>query len=687
MTELRLSSLAGLVAGMSLATIAFYEPLPLWLPLPLALMGWWRLRPAWRGAPVPRVPRAAKLTVLLVLIGALWLTGRIGVGLDGAGPLFIVLLWSKLLELHTERDFHRTGAIALFLVAAQLLLSQALGQVLFALASSLALLSVLVHLHIVGDDASGYADRRPWRTWMRSLKTASVLGLQALPFAVVLFLCVPRPAISPGIDRVAQSGVTDSISPGSVAQIALDRSPAFRVEFAGRAPAPGACYWRGVTLSRTDGVSWGRGNTAHGTVPLPPPLVERSETVSYEITLQPHNRAWIYTLDCPLTVAQPPGSEAEYQRKFAYEWEARARIGSTRLYRGISDLGAIPADSPSGRHTQLPEEMDPEVAALARELRAASIGVDGRIDAALAIETTLGWFRERGFVYTLEPGDMGPNPTRAFLFDKRRGFCEHYASAFCLLMRLMGVPSRVVVGYYGGETNPIGGFMTVRQANAHAWSEVHIAGLGWRRVDATGAATAVDGQGNPIPQEMQADRSSFQSARGGDGWLGKRLRWAQQRWDYVEAQWDRWALAYDRDSLGALQKLLGLERLGALATPLMLLGGSLPLLALLLLVMRRRRRSADPVVALYAAFCDRLAAAGVARGPAEGPLAFGRRAADALPAESARIIGIAAGYAGLRYGPAEPAPQRQQELRRLRREVRALRTRRPAPRAPQPLRR
>jgi transglutaminase-like putative cysteine protease len=671
-TEPRFSTVAGLIGGMALATAGFYEPLPPWMPLPLAALAWWRLAPAWRGAPVTRVPQLGKIVVIVALVAALQASGKLGFGLDGAGALFTVLLWSKLLELSGARDLHRTAIIALFLVAVQLLSAQSLAHCLFAALSSIVLLGVITHYHLVGPLGSEPGGRSPWRAWRRALRTGALLTAQGLPFAAVMFLCVPRPNYTPGLDRgAATSGVSDRLEPGAISQLALSTAPAFRVEFtSGRTPAPSECYWRGVVLWLTNGSTWGR---AQNERPVEPgiPTVLGDELVRYEITLQPTNRRWLYTLDCPL------GSVGGASPKRGFVHEAADPVGSTRLYAGRSSLAAIPNDHPPHgwdeyRHVADDANLDPRIDQLARQLAAGAKRRDGTVDAELAIAATRKWFRDNGFVYTLQPGEMGANATGTFLFEKRSGFCEHYASAFSLLMRRMNVPSRVVVGYYGGEVNPIGGFLTVRQSNAHAWSEVWVDHEGWRRVDATADATPLDDRGNPIPDDRRADPTAFNAGMG-DSWLGHRLRWLSQRWDYVEAQWDRWGLAYDQESLAALQRLLGLERLGALGPALMLSTTSLLLLALVLLAMRRRMRAPDPALRLYAEFCARMAHAGLARAPIEGPLDFARRAAGEFPASAERIARIAQGYAELRYGEPIASPARRDRLAALRRDIHALR--------------
>src|ERR1039457_5975328 len=118
------------------------------------------------------------------------------------------------------------------------------------------------------------------------------------------------------------------------------------------------------------------------------------------------------------------------------------------------------------------------------------MGDKPRTGAAIA-ERALSYFREQGFVYTLEPPLLGRDSVDEFLFGSKSGFCEHYASSFVFLMRAAGVPARVVTGYQGGDINPVDGYMIVRQSDAHAWAEVWLKGRGWVRFDPTAAASPV----------------------------------------------------------------------------------------------------------------------------------------------------------------------------------------------------
>ncbi|MBA3710571.1 MAG: DUF3488 domain-containing transglutaminase family protein, partial [Planctomycetes bacterium] len=663
--ELRVTTLAWLMAGMALSTAAFVSSLPIWLMVAITALGATLLWRSWHGRPPPRLGFLRMLLLSAVAIGLFWATGRLGVGLDGASPLFVSFLWFKLLELHGPRDVMRTCFLSLFLVTAQLLVAQSLAQSLYAAASSLAILGVLVHLHVVGPMGAG-ADGQPLRSMARSMRTAAIIVAQALPFVAVMFILIPRPDLSPGIDQNnAASGVTDSLDPGAIAEVAKNTQTAFRVEFTGgRAPSPLDCYWRGVVLWHTDGNTWDRRSQS----PRGPDIdagiagqftvtASSAEHVSYAVAMQPHRRRWLYTLDCPTAIVRGTGLKDVALKAGVVMEQRTEEILDPLVYQAESDLGASAHDWDGGSerddhrfpyYVLPPARVDPRIRDLARRFRATATH-DGVLDGGQAIAAALDWFRAEKFIYTLAPGEMGPNATATFLFEKKRGFCGHYASAFSLLMRLANLPSRVVIGYYGGEINAVGGFMTIRHSNAHAWSEVWIDGSGWRRVDATEAAVAVDDLGNVIPAESQADRRAFSSSNHDNTWLGRRLKAMRDRWDYIEAKWDRWALGYDAETLDGLLKRFGIDGWGGIGIFALLVACCALLLGAVVLGMRRRRRARDPAVTLFGAFCQRLARVGVERSASEGPVDFARRASERVPDHADRIARITESYIGARY--------------------------------------
>ena len=140
------------------------------------------------------------------------------------------------------------------------------------------------------------------------------------------------------------------------------------------------------------------------------------------------------------------------------------------------------------------------------------------------------------------------------LFRTREGFCGHYASAFVTLMRAAHVPARVVTGYLGGEWNPIGEFLDVRQADAHAWAEVWLEGRGWTRIDPT-AVVAPERLSRGMLELMPgafsaADRLLYHSA-----WLAGLL----QRWEAANAWWSDHLVKFNYDSQLSLLARLGVR--------------------------------------------------------------------------------------------------------------------------------
>src|SRR5690606_25782031 len=131
------------------------------------------------------------------------------------------------------------------------------------------------------------------------------------------------------------------------------------------------------------------------------------------------------------------------------------------------------ASPPAGRH--------PRAVEMARSWRSQGLGDEEIVDRALRM------FNEQEFYYTLQPPLAVDDAIDQFLFETRQGFCEHYAAAFTVLMRAAGIPARVVTGYQGGTLNPVGGYVIVRQRDAHAWAEVWLGEKGWVRVDPTAA--------------------------------------------------------------------------------------------------------------------------------------------------------------------------------------------------------
>ncbi|MGH8481006.1 MAG: DUF4129 domain-containing transglutaminase family protein, partial [Nevskiaceae bacterium] len=293
---------------------------------------------------------------------------------------------------------------------------------------------------------------------------------------------------------------------------------------------------------------------------------------------------------------------------------------------------------------RLPDGRNPRARALARQWR------DQGLDDAQVIERALSLFRTQEFFYTLEPPRLGANPVDEFLFETRRGFCEHYSSAFTVLMRAAGIPARVVVGYQGGELNEVGGYYVVRQSDAHAWSEVWLSGSGWVRVDPTAAVAPSRVESGLSAALAPAELPSF--LRRGSGLTTfeyLRLR-ADVAWDYVNVAWDRWVLGFTPEVQFELLSRFGLGDWQRMILALTFsVTGLMALIGLLALRQARVVVTRDEALRLWRQATRALAALGLPQGPAEGPRDYAARVARLRPDLSEAMERLARAYLAARY--------------------------------------
>jgi transglutaminase-like putative cysteine protease len=363
----------------------------------------------------------------------------------------------------------------------------------------------------------------------------------------------------------------------------------------------------------------------------------RDQPVDYSVTLEPHGKAWLFALDLPSTV--PPGTLVtnDFQLISPRPVTARMRY-DMRSYLDYT-YGADEPRPNLDRALELPAGFNPRTLELARSLRARH-----KSDAAI-VEAAYAMFGRERFIYTLAPPPLGVNMVDDFLFDSRAGFCEHYSSAFAVLMRAAGIPARVVTGYLGGEANPIGDYVIVRQADAHAWTEVWLEGRGWVRVDPTAAVSPAR-----IERGLAAaDVAGVPLFMRGDNVVMRRLRLT---WDSLANSWNQWVLGYTPERQRALLTRVGLDDATwrTLAALLLAATGAVILVVAFFTLRRLRVRVDDPVVRIYLAFCRKLAAKGLARDAAEGPFTYAERVSASRPDLASRVRDFVALYVGLRYG-------------------------------------
>ena len=563
-------------------------------------------------------------------------------GLDGGTALLALMAALKLLETRSVRDLTVLVFIGWFLCLASFLYSQDVLTAAWVLGSVWLLAAALLR---VSRRVPGGPAPRPFRATGRTL-------LKAAPVAAVLFLFFPRVEGSfwgaPSSER-ALTGLTEEMSPGDISDLTQNDVVAFRVRFAGDPPPPALRYWRGPVLSQFDGYTWTRGEAQ--SFPRAA-VVNLGAPVDYSVTLEPTGQQMLFALD----MADDWTGGLAYR---GWDFGLRARqavnavlhydVRSFPRYVAGSDL----AVSLRKTSLRLPPGRNARAAELARSMRA-----EAGSDAAY-IEAVLDLFRSQDFYYTLTPPGLARDSVDDFLFNTRQGFCGHYASAFTNLMRAAGIPSRVVAGYQGGDWNPLGGYMIVRQSHAHAWSEVWLPGAGWRRVDPTAAVAP-----QRVERGLEASFAGAELLPGAFARDSPFLWRARMLWDSLNARWNDGVVQFDRATQEGLLWGLGFDDADWRAFAAALGVGLALAMGLLVgwLALEFRPRRADPAAAAYRRFSARLARRGIERQVGEAPRDFAQRVRRLRPDLGLAALAITETYLRLRYAPAAAAD----DLRSLR---------------------
>ena len=627
--------------------------LPLWVTgIGIALL-FWRGWITFRGNRLPS--RWLLLPIAAASMGGVYLNFKTILGQDAGVSMLALLLIFKLLEMHARRDLFVVVFLGFFLMLANFFYSQSIATAVLMIAAVVVMLTAQLSFQYTGAVP-------PLAKRLRS--GALIVGL-AIPLTIVLFVLFPRiqgPLWGmPSDANSGRSGLSDRMTPGNIAKLALSNEIAFRAKFSDPVPPNPKLYWRAIVLDQYDGRTWTRNPSLHN-VTAPATLDTQGTPVHYQITQEPGSQPWLFALDMPQSAPQLNDNPVRLTQD--RQLLSRRPIDARVRYDVVSYPDyALQADA-SVEQLQnwllLPSGYNPRTLQFADNLRR------NIHDDVARITAVLNFFRDKNynFSYTLEPPLLGRNSVDEFLFVTRAGFCEHYAGSFVVLMRAMGVPARVVTGYQGGEINPVDGFMTVRQSDAHAWAEVWIAQRGWVRVDPTAAVS---------PDRIQrsvAVASPTEPVFGGlinfntgqDSVLGK-LRF---RWDAINNGWNQWVLNYTPERQKSLLRSLGFGNIGWQTMTLLMCAIGAVVMLVIAVPLLADRRKLDPVDAVYATLCKSMARRGYPRQEHEGPRAYARRLlrADALTKDKKHALrDFLALYEQSRYG--HPASLRSDVLSKL----------------------
>jgi transglutaminase-like putative cysteine protease len=615
---------------LALALAAQIGSIPFWVLITCVAAGGIRLFAAARGRDAP--PRSLRTIVAVLAVALLFVQFRTFNGIAAGTALLALVAGMKLLETRTRRDLRVVILLVYFLSVAALLATQS-----FWLLAYLVGVCWLTNATLLRLSAAP-----PGPTWRAGLRHAARIVLQAIPLAVALWVLFPRFA-EPlwHVDETSQSassGISDTMNPGDISDLALSDEIAFRVHFLGP-PAPRADrYWRGPVLEQFDGRTWRRGVPEFGAVPT---LVAEGPVYRYRISLEPYPHPWIFALDWP---TQWDDSSARLTDDYMLlqpgpiRQEVDVVASSSTRMRSPQPLSA----SMRALDTSLPAGSNPRTREFAQHLRLA------HPDAGDFVGSVLAMLHNQDFYYTLSPPALGPDSVDDFLFDTRRGFCGHYASAFAVLMRAAGIPTRVVTGYVGGFYNRFADYWIVRQSDAHAWDEVWIEGRGWQRVDPT---AAID------PRRVERGLQNQQyGITGAEVDLPDKLPWfadLRLRVDALREAWREGVLRYNQDAQQALLARLHVPNPDAEKLVIVLAAALGLALAWLTWQVRRelKLRPRDALARAYDRFCGRLGALGLPRNAYEGAEAYALRVGASRPDLAARVATLCRRYNELRYGP------------------------------------
>ena len=621
-------AVAWVILSLALVLSPHLPRLPIWIIILIPLLFIWRLAAIDR----PRLFPAKWPLLLLIILVSIATAIHYGtlIGKTAGTAILAFLLAVKLLESRTDRDYMFLIALSFFIIVTNFLFSQSIPTVIFMLSTVVVLIMSLI---IINQQQAPLGIRARF-------KMAAIMVLQGLPLMLVMFVLFPRIPGSiwhiPDDAISARTGLSDTMSPGNISSLIQSNEVAFRVNFEQTPPARQYLYWRAMVLWYFDGTTWEQGNPNLN----PRPSLENfSPAINYTITLEPHDKKWLFALDMPVSAP----ADSEYTNNFVLR--AKKDISSLHQYplqsyieyRIEKDLSIWEKNA----GLKLPFDRNPRALELGRRWR------QQLVEPEAIIQHALREFNQQNYRYTLTPPlTRSRNPVDQFLFDTRQGFCEHYASSFTTLMRAAGIPARVVIGYQGGTKNPFNDYFTVRQSDAHAWSEVWLKDRGWIRVDPT-AAIAPNRIERNLAAALPRNESMPLHIRMDTGMI-RQLRFY---WDAIDNGWKQWVIGYDNKRQAELINKLFNQQLSMTNIVLMMLSifFALSLVIALYIIKPFRKTECDPVQRLYYRFCDKLARHGMIRNSYEGPMDYSQRAEQQFPDQSPIIRRIVRLYINQRY--------------------------------------
>jgi transglutaminase-like putative cysteine protease len=623
-------------ALLCIAVIPIAAFSPGWAVTLVAILLGWRLLIERSQKTVP--PQWLRVVIGLICFALVYVNYRTLNGLEAATPLLLMMMGLKIVETETKRDLMVLMLLSLFGLATALLHNQGIFISVYMVIVAPLLLAQLVTL----SHPSKRLGMRP------ALSISLKLLVHSIPFALALFFLFPRldgPLWGAGQQGKATTGMPQQLSMGDITELTQSPNVAFRVQFNGLSPKPQELYWRVAVMTEFDGKTWSQGQI--------PELANTGfevgeKSLSYTLTLEPQHNKYVPVLErfLPSQTLSIGGARAELNGN----WQITAKNNISERQRYSASASPEAKIQPQlGRL----ERRRGLIYSRSENLKAIEWGRQLAVQYPLAerrAAAILQHFSEQQYYYSLRPPPLGDSPVDEFLFETKKGFCEHYASSFVLLMRASGVPSRVVIGYQGGEYNADGDYWIVRQLDAHAWTEIWVEGEGWIRIDPTFAVAPERVELGIAASVLEADLLPAVARRGSSLFRSLRLKW-----DSAENRWNQLVLGYgEQQQREFLQKIL--PALGNAENMVLLLTIIISTGTLILVFWLAWKNRPLPVSATEKSYCRYLAwlsKQGVQLSISDGPTTVAEKVARRWPARAKLAHNISTAYIAVRYQQTE----------------------------------
>ena len=507
------------------------------------------------GRPIPsRIPSILALVYLVVYGVELYLSAPdiLDVFVPATVRMMFFFTALKLLIAKNGRDYFYLGLLAFLQLLAASMFLLGIGYLvvlLLFLALAIACYTSFEIKRGCESDAQLVEDYRQGRRKGLGVRLAAlsvVLTVAVLTLSAGLFLLLPRTlGIAMGGMRAGRPvGFSDEVNLGLGGFLQRVDTPVMRVELLSGGSLEGL-RWRGLALEHFDGVRWSNPEDRKEVVDSQSGayafrgvhrLAPNARKIEYAVTLEPLRVGALFLAGLAEKIETVSGSFSrllvnetdslfvDHPSPQTLRYRATAWLSERRAHRP-ADVVDLFTRRFRGKYLQLPD-VDPRVEELARQVTSPARSPLGKAE-------LLERYLLNEFAYSLElPSTQSDDPLAHFLFERREGHCEYFASAMVVMLRTLGISSRMAVGFAGGVYNPISELQVIRSSDAHAWVEAYIPRYGWLTFDPT----------PPAPK-------MFASGWWAESWM---------LWDALQSSWNDWVIDYDdsrqRDLAGHVQR-------------------------------------------------------------------------------------------------------------------------------------